>query len=339
MITVGKTNYLLSEGTYIHCDDDTIMFELKNGIKQSLAYHVISEIIIFYNTTLSSYVMYKCSINKIIIHYISHYGSYIGCFQGTLTGNVLLAKRQFDMINTDRETVYVKNLLCAKIRNSIWLLNYFGHHSSNKDKIKIVVNRMKEQIFTLRNMTDINDMRIVEANTASMYFSVFDYLLKTDDSDMLFVNRSRRPPLNNTNALLSFFYTFATTICTSALLCAGLNSECGYLHTLRSGRHSLACDLVEEFRSCIVDRFVITIINRKEVVSSDFCHSNDGIRLTDDARKKLLQKWEHYLDTTNIVHPLYGKTISVRILFYEQARFLAQYIRGDIDEYPAFFMK
>ena len=339
MITVGKTIYLLSEGIYVHCDDDTVTFEMKNGTKQSLAYHVISEIIIFYNTTLSSYIMYKCSEHKIIIHYISRNGYYMGCFSGRVTGNVLLTKKQFDMINSDKSVDYVRNLICCKIRNSIWVLNYFGHHSVDKDNIKIIVDRMRDYIVSLKKLDNIDDIRILEANAASAYFSAFDYLLKTDDSDMIFGSRSKRPALNNVNALLSFFYTFATSICTSALLCAGLNSECGYLHTLRSGRHSLACDLVEEFRACIVDRFVITIINRKEVVSSDFCHDPSGIRLTEDGRKKLLQKWEKYLDTTSVVHLLYNKNISLRVLFYEQAQFLAQYIRGDIDEYPAFLMK
>lgn len=339
MITIGKTVYLLSEGTYIHCDNETITFELKDGRKQSLAYHVVSEIIVFYNTTLSSYLMYQCSINKIIIHYVSHYGTYMGCFTGILTGNVLLLKKQFDMINTDRSIDYVRNLLCAKIKNSVWVLNYFGHHSNNREFIKSAVEQLRSKLVLLQDMSSIDDMRLLEAGAASVYFSVFDYLLKTDDELMWFYKRSRRPPLNNVNALLSFFYTFATSISASALLCRGLNSECGYLHTLRSGRHSLACDLVEEFRACVVDRFVITIINRKEVVSSDFYHDNAGIRLTDDARQKLLQKWESYLDTTTVVHHLYNKTFTLRVLFYEQAQLLAQYVRGDIDEYPPFFMK
>lgn len=106
-----------------------------------------------------------------------------------------------------------------------------------------------------------------------------------------------------------FFYTMLTTLCESALLVRGLDSECGYLHTLRSGRCSLACDLIEEFRACIVDRFVLTIVNRKEVCFDDFINDNGRILLTDNARKNLLVKWDNYLNHTVVKHQLYGKDV------------------------------
>lgn len=340
MITIGKTVYCLTDGTYIHCDNDSIVFELSSGMKQKLAYHVISEIIIFHTTTLSTYVMDKCGQHNIIVHYISNYGYYKGSYFGRYSSNVILRKCQFDMISDNQKSLlYVRNLLCAKIKNSMWTLRYFGHHAADSEAIKITIGRLKSYIDKLKSTDCIDDLRILEANAASEYFSVFDDLLKVCDNDMQFERRSRRPPLNNINALLSFFYTLATSISDSALMCRGLDSECGYLHTLRSGRHSLACDFVEEFRSCIVDRFVITIVNRKEVVASDFVHDNDGIYLTDEAKRKLLQKWDNYLDTTFVVHPLYDKKLSLRLLFYEQAQYLAQYIRGDICDYPAFLMR
>ena len=283
--------------------------------------------------------MYQCSKHHILISYISSYGTYYGSFIGSETGNVLLRKKQFDMIGSDAAVNYVRNLIGAKLYNSVWLLSYFGHHNDNKDAIRTVIARLRSNIDKLRDVTGIDDMRILEANSASEYFSVFDLLLKTDDINMSFNKRTKRPPLNNTNALLSFLYTIATNFCCSALLCRGLDSECGYLHTLRSGRNSLACDLIEEFRACIIDRFVISIINRKEIVSTDFEHGNDGIRLIDTARKKLLQKWEIYLDSTFVQHRLYDKKLSLRVLFYEQAQLLAQYIRGDISKYPPFLMK
>lgn len=339
MFNIGKTVYLLHEGTYIYCDDSAVTFKLADGRKQSLAYHVISEIIIFYNTTLSVYLMKMCAEHHIIIHYVSPYGRYIGCFLGDYSGNVVLRKKQFEMLNeSDKLLDYIRNLLCAKFRNSIWTLQYF-HHIKDNTAVKSVIKELRDDIRLLRNMTSVDDMRLLEARAANSYFSVFDNLLKISDADMQFVKRSRRPPLNDTNALLSLFYTLATSIADSALMCRGLDSECGYLHTLRSGRRSLACDLVEEFRSCVVDRFVITIINRKEVTSSDFCHDNDGIRLSDDTKRRLFDKWENYLDSTVVKHELYDKELSLRCLFYEQALLLAQYIRGDISAYPPFFMK
>ena len=282
--------------------------------------------------------MYQCSKHNIVVSYISYYGRYYGSFIGSFTGNVLLRKRQFDMIDTDKAVHYVRNLIGSKIHNSIWALSYFGHHNDSRSRIKETTARLRRDIDLLRAADDINDIRGIEAQAAADYFSVFDLLLKTSDPDMRFEKRSRRPPHNNINALLSFLYTMMTNSCCSALLCRGLDSECGYLHTLRSGRNSLACDLVEEFRACIVDRFVISAVNRKEIVAADFISDTDGIRLTDSARRKVLQKWEQYLDTTTVTHKLYDKKLSLRVLAYEQAQLLAQYIRGDIDEYPPFLM-
>lgn len=337
MQVVRKTIYLLTEGTYIHCENDTITFEMKNGTKQKLAYHVIDSIIIFYNTTLSSYVMYECSKHQIVISYISAYGRYLGSFIGEISGNVLLRKKQFDMIDDIKSVDLVRNILGAKIHNSIWTLQYFGHHNENREYIKEISDELRDYINDLKDMKNIDDMRLLEAKAASRYFSVFDLLLKSG-CDMIFDKRTKRPPLNKINALLSYLYSMMTNVCCSALMSRGLDSECGYLHTLRSGRNSLACDLVEEFRSCVVDRFVITVVNRKEIVSEDFEENVHGIRLTDDGRRKLLQKWDNYLMTTEVSHKLYDKKLSLKLLSYEQAQLLAQYIRGDISEYPPFLM-
>ena len=339
MIQIGKTVYLFTEGTYIFCEDDTITFKLNDGRQQRLAFHVVSQIIIFYRTTLSSYIMYQCSKHNIIIIYISPHGKYYGQFNGELSGNVLLRKKQFDMIDTQKATEYVRTELAGKFCNSIWLLKYCLHHNTNKETIQQVVHDLQTGLQNLQNMSTIDDMRILEANMASRYFSIFDLLLKNPNEDLKFMKRTQHPPQNNCNAVLSLFYTMMTAICESALKTRGLDSECGYLHVLRSGRHSLACDLVEEFRSCVVDRFIITLINRKEIISSDFISDTQGIRLSDDARKKIFQKWENYLDNTVVHYKLYDKKLSLRIVVYEQAQLLAQYIRGDISAYPPFIMQ
>lgn len=338
MWSVGRTIYLVSEGSYVRCNDVTITVDMKDGSSHSVGYDAISQIVIFYDaTTLSAYVMRCCAEHLITIHYISCYGKYIGSFMGDKTGNVLLRRLQFQMIGSSKSLELVRNLLCAKFRNAAWLLKYFGYHNTQKNKIDNVVDSIRVCTKSLKLLQSIDDMRVLEAQVAKLYYSCFDDLLKVED--FCFEKRSQRPPLNEMNALLSFFYTMCTTICDSALLVKGLDAECGYLHTLRSGRKSLACDLVEEFRACIVDRFVISIINRKEVVLSDFLNENGKIRLNDDKRKILLQKWTEYLNHTMVKHRLYDKEISLKILMYEQAQLLAQYVRGDIDAYPAFFMK
>ena len=337
MIKVGLTLYLFNK-CYIHCKDDVIEI-VSDDKKCRFPYENVSEILLFYkDITLSSYLVQKCSENNIIIHCLSPYGFYQGAFWGQLSGNVVLRKKQFDMIHTEKEISYAKNEIAGKLYNSAWMLSYLGHHNSEREIIKDASCYLRECKSKLKNLNSLDDIRILEANAACKYFSMFDYLIKTDDAQMQFDKRTRKPPLNNVNALLSFFYTLLTSICCSALLCKGLDVECGYLHTLRSGRYSLACDLVEEFRSCIVDRFVITLINRKEVTSLDFEHNVDGIKLKDESRKRLLEKWEIFLQNTKVKHKLYDKEYSIKVVIYEQAKLLAQYIRGDIEEYPPFVM-
>lgn len=338
MYQLGKTIYVLSEKTYIHCDDKTLTIVKDDGLRQSIPYEQVSEIIFFFNTTLSSYVMYQCSLHSIIVCYVSVYGKYYGQFIGIYRSNVLLRKAQFDMIGTEKALNYVKNLIAGKIQNCVGLLRYLSKNNMNKTSIMNVVDGLVSDKRKLLSCASIDDVRFVEETAAARYFSIFDLLIKVSDVNMQFIKRSKRPPENNVNALLSFLYTMMTLICVSACACKGLDSECGYLHVLRSGRCSLACDLVEEFRSCVVDRFVLNLLNRQEIVSADFELTVEGIRLTDKARKKVLQKWENYLRNTYVHFSLYDKDVLLCLVPYEQAQLLGQYIRGDISDYPTFVM-
>lgn len=337
MTRVGKTLYLFNDESCIHNEEDALVIRTKEK-SHKFPYGNIDSIVIFGDTSLTTPVIYQCLDHGIVIHGISTYGNYRGCFQGVPTGNVVLRKKQFDMIGTNKEVQYVKNEIAGKIQNSIWFLSYQGHHNSNKEQIDIAIAKLRSYKRDLKTYNNLDEIRLLEARAASEYFSTFDYLIKSDDVNMTFLRRSKRPPLNNVNVLLSFFYTMLNALCCSALVAKGLDPECGYLHVLRSGRDSLACDLMEEFRSCIVDRFVITLINRKEVSSSDFEHNVDGIRLTDEARHALMGKWDVYLSNTKVVHKYCNQQFSLRVLIYEQAQFLAQFIRGDIEEYPPFLM-
>lgn len=338
MYHVERTLYILNDKAHIYCDNDRIAIDI-DGNKYYFGYDNIESIVIFTNkTTLSVYTMRNCAEHKITIHYVSEAGKFMGSFVGYENGNVLLRKMQFDMIGTEKATGYVQNVLAAKLKNSVWLLKTAGHHSAEKDKIKQSCNEILRIRDEMKNELCLDNLRLMEANAARLYFSVFDDLIKADD-DMKFEKRTYRPALNNFNALLSFFYTMMTSLCESALCVRGLDSECGYLHTLRSGRHSLACDLVEEFRAVIVDRFVLTMVNRKQVTARDFTNDNGKILLSDEARKKLLSLWEGYLNSKTVHHNLLDKDMSLKVLVYEQAQLLAQFIREDISEYPPFFAK
>ena len=212
MYHVERTLYILNDKAHIYCDNDRIAIDI-DGNKYYFGYDNIESIVIFTNkTTLSVYTMRNCAEHKITIHYVSEAGKFMGSFVGYENGNVLLRKMQFDMIGTEKATGYVQNVLAAKLKNSVWLLKTAGHHSAEKDKIKQSCNEILRIRDEMKNELCLDNLRLMEANAARLYFSVFDDLIKADD-DMKFEKRTYRPALNNFNALLSFFYTMMTSLC------------------------------------------------------------------------------------------------------------------------------
>lgn len=187
----------------------------------------------------------------------------------------------------------------------------------------------------LTNCTEDSQLMGIEGLVAQIYFSSFDYMIKSRNENMKFIERSKRPPINYCNAMLSFFYTLFTNDITSALETQGLDAYVGYNHKLHAERQSLSLDILEEFRESIVDKFVITLINRNQVSENDFENKEQGIRFTNDGRKKALKLWEDYKNTT-IEHKLLKTNVEIKLLPYIQSQFMAQYIRGDIEQYPPF---
>lgn len=340
MYRLGRLIFLTTPGFYIHCTDVHVVFEQDGQPKRNIMYRDLESIVVFHDrTTLSAYVMRKCAENGIAIHYVSTYGKYLGSFVGYDKTNVMLRKLQFQMIDSQKGFRYVQCLLQAKLKNSVRLLKYYGHHAPNKEHINEVCKYLKDSTEKLKTAVDINDLRMIEMNAAREYYSTFDGLIKSKDEDMKYEKRSHHPGLNNFNVLLNFFYVLLTGQCDAALTVMGLDSECGILHTLKSGRYSLACDLVEEFRAMIVDKFVIKIVNLGKVKSNDFTSESGEIRLTDDARKKLLIEWDNWLHNEKLFSVYWNKNLSAGVMIYEQARLLAQYVRGDIEDYTAFFSR
>ena len=178
----------------------------------------------------------------------------------------------------------------------------------------------------------------VEGNCAKEYFDIFDRLILAQKEDFVLVRRTKRPPLDRVNAMLSFLYTIMTSNYASALESVGLDSCCSFYHSLRSGRSSLACDLIEEVR-CIIERMVLTLINLKRVNADDFeVQPSNAVFLTKDGKKKVLTAWQEKR-RSEIVHPYLKEKIPLGLLPYVQSSLLAKYIRGEISEYPCYLQK
>lgn len=207
------------------------------------------------------------------------------------------------------------------------------------DDIKRVTERLNQYLSDIRKADSVSIMRGIEGNSAAEYFSVFDEMILNQKSEFIFKNRNRRPPLDNVNAMLSFCYTLLASDCANALEATGLDAYVGFMHSDKPGRQSLALDLMEELRAAFADRFVLSLINQKQVQGKDFVKSEDGaVRFTDEARKKILTAWQEKKNTI-ITHPYLQEKINWGLIPYVQALLLSRCIRGDLEEYPPFLWK
>lgn len=186
---------------------------------------------------------------------------------------------------------------------------------------------------------DIDGLRGLEGEAGHVYFGVFGKMLRTSEENIRFNGRSRRPPLDPVNAVLSFLYTLLVHDCRSALETVGLDPFVGFLHRLRPGRPSLALDLMEELRPHLADRLALTLFNRGELKARDFrIMENGAVLLEDAARKNVLIAYQDR-KKDEVEHEFLGEKTSIGLLPHLQAQLLARTLRGDLDAYPALIWK
>lgn len=259
-----------------------------------------------------------------------------GGLRGKSVGNILLRQKQYRLYdNSERRISTARNIVLGKAINSSTVLGYTAKDAKETDKLKInaAQEKINGLIAELKIANSIERIRGLEGTISQLYFGVFDCMIKSQDSSMVFEKRSRRPPENNTNAMLSLLYALLSLNCIAALETFGLDSYMGFLHELHPGRESLAMDLIEEFRAPLVDRFVLNLINRGQIKGDDFERTPNGVVMRKDSRKTLMELWEKEKEV-NVSFPLYKKTVPKKVLPYLQAQLMSQFIRGDIEEYP-----
>lgn len=337
MKKLGNVLYIMTENSYLHCDNGTISVKVGGSEKVRIPAHTIEAIICLCNTTVSTPFIGFCGENGISLSFHSDNGKFYGRIYGAVNGNVLLRRKQYQLLDSEGSVDVVRNILSGKIMNSrnFLLKSARGIDEIRSEKVRKAAQMLLEQMNYLENSKDIDNMRGIEGAAASIYFQVFDDLLKTDESDMQFEKRSRRPPENRVNALLSFTYMLLKNDIQSAVESVGLDPAAGYLHTLRPGRPSLALDMMEELRSPLCDRFVVSLINLKQIQSKDFTVDGGLYKLSDNSRKTVIREWQERKKEM-ITHPFLKEKIQIGLIPYCQAMLLARYLRGDLDGYPPY---
>lgn len=338
-----NTLFILSEETYLSLDGENIVIIAENSEKRRFPLHVLENIMCFSYKGASPALMGACAERKIGLSFFSPNGKFLAGVHGKEYGNVLLRKQQY-RISDDKEqgVQYAKNMMIGKVYNSRWTLERTARDHKERvdyESIRKISAELQEGLLKIRTVDNIDQLRGIEGELASRYFSVFDELILNQKDDFIFQTRNRRPPMDRVNALLSFAYAVVERECANALRSVGLDPFVGFMHTDRPGRESMALDIMEEFRSILCDRFVLTLINTKTVRKDSFMKGDDGaVLLNDKGRKIFFNNWQNRKREL-ITHPFLKEKMEWGLVPYIQALLLARTIRGDIEEYPPFLWK
>ena len=338
-----NTLYITSENKYLSLDGENIVISEKGKETARMPLHNIESIVTFSYVGVSPALMGGCAQRNIALTFLTPYGSYLASVTGKVKGNVVLRRIQYNVSTNELESTQIaKNMIIGKVYNGRWVLERAKRDHSlqvNIEKLQKASTQLKEALINISNCANLEELRGREGAAASIYFSVFDELIMQQKKDFKFETRTRRPPLDKVNALLSFTYTLLTSMVAASLETVGLDPAVGFMHGIRPGRNSLALDMMEELRPALADRFVLTMINKQIITGQDFYEKEDGaILLTDDARKKILGEWQKRKQV-EITHPYLNEKIAWGLVPHAQAMLLARFLRNDLDAYPPFFWK
>lgn len=333
-----NTLYITRQESYLHKERETIVVKQGDDKLGQFPALTVGNILCFGQVSVSPFLMGYCGEQGIGLAFYTEYGRFLARVQGKQTGNVLLRRAQYRWADEEEKAIsIVRSMVGAKIANArAVLMREIRNHGANA-ALQSAVDKLASSLRRAQYAGSVEEAMGIEGDAANSYFSVFHELIR--GSGFAFGGRERRPPTDPVNALLSFSYSLLTHECTSALQGVGLDPYVGFLHKDRPGRVSLALDLLEEFRSPLADRFVLTLINRRQLQSSDFVTEASGaVHLTNDARKALLAAWQERKQV-EVNHPYLNESVPVGLLPHCQAMLLARHIRGDTKFYPPYLVK
>ena len=338
-----NTLYLTSPDYYLSLDGENVVVLDGGETAGRVPLHNLEAIVSFGYRGASPALMGACAERGIDLCFLTPQGKFLARVTGKVKGNVILRRSQFEAARNEADCcIIARNFILGKVFNARWVLErMLRDHGMqvDTDRVSQVSQSLQQMLSQIRTCTDSAKLRGMEGEAASQYFSVFNEMILQQKSTFHFEGRSRRPPLDRVNALLSFVYTLLTGMTASALESVGLDPYVGFLHTDRPGRVSLALDLMEELRPVLADRFVLTLINRNIVSAKDFSiQENGAVLMKDDARKRILTEWQNKKKET-IRHPFLDEKVEWGVVPYVQAMLLARNLRGDLDEYPPLLWK
>jgi CRISPR-associated protein Cas1 len=335
--------FVTAQGAYLHRERESVLVEVDGKTMVRVPVHTLEGVICFGQVFVSPPVMQLCAERGANISFLSRNGRFWARVQGPVSGNVLLRRAQYRWADDEERCAAIaRAMVIAKISNSRAVLQrYVRSHVSSEgiNAVSDAIAHLGELVKGLKTSQPLATLRGVEGEAARRYFNVLRHLILTQKEGFPFQERTRRPPLDNMNALLSFVYTLLVHDVSSALESVGLDPAVGFLHRDRPGRPGLALDLMEELRPYIADRLVLSLVNLKQVTPDGFQKTETGaVNMTEETRRLVIRAYQER-KREEMTHPFLKEKIQVGLLPYTQALLLTRHIRGDMDGYPPFLWR
>jgi len=338
-----NTLYVTTQGAYLNKEGETVVVNVERQARLRLPIHTLSSIVCFGQVNCSPFLLGHCAEHDVSVSFMTGYGKFLARVTGPVAGNVLLRREQYRRADDLAASARLARVfILGKVTNCRTVMGRaLRDHASKIDGtgIEATISQFGKLAQRLLREENLDDIRGLEGRAANDYFSLFDHLIVAQKEDFVFAGRSRRPPLDRVNCLLSFIYSLLYHDTRSALESVGLDPAVGFLHRDRPGRMSLALDLMEEFRPVLADRLALSLINLGQVKKKGFNVTDSGaVVMDDDCRKTLLVEYQKRKQV-EIEHPFLKEKMPIGMLPFAQAQLLSRHLRGDLDEYPPFIWR
>jgi CRISPR-associated protein Cas1 len=338
-----NTLFVTTQGAYLAKEGQAVLVSVDREVRLRVPLLNLGSIVCFGRVAASPALMGAAAQAGVAFSFLTEHGRFLARVSGFTPGNVLLRRQQYRAADDPHLSAAIaRSLLAGKIANSRAVLLRAARDypdAPHATTLESAAARLGHQIEDLSHSPHLDALRGIEGDCAAGYFGVFDHLITAQKPDFVFHARSRRPPLDNINALLSFLYMMLANDARAAAEAAGLDPAVGFLHRDRPGRPGLALDLMEEFRPFLADRLALSLVNRRQVQAGGFTATESGAVQMDDATRKAVMAAYQKRKLDEVTHPFLGEKMTVGLLVHIQARLLARHLRGDLDVYPPFLWK
>lgn len=332
--------YVQTQGAVLHLEHDTVRVEVHGGTRLRVPILRLGGIVVFGQVTVTPFLIQRCAEDGRSLVWLSRNGRFKARVEGPVRGNVLLRRAQHLALSDQERTAGIaRQIVAAKIQNSRQVLMRAARDLASVDRntpLSLAAGDLAGILVRLHSIRGLDEIRGAEGEAARAYFGAFGHMVREDRPEFRPDGRTRRPPRDRTNAVLSFLYALVRGECASALEGAGLDPQVGYLHALRPGRPALALDLMEEFRPVLADRLAITLINRRQLRPEHFEPSPGGaVLLTEEGRKEVIIAYQKRKEE-EVQHRVLKQKIPIGLAPHVQARLLARHLRNELKVYPPF---